>query len=57
LTAKNLPVISKNDAFLGSLLIDRLLETLKSEENELGKSELINNNKLLEKYKKKTIIN
>ncbi len=56
LMAKNIPVISKRDDSLGSLIKDRLPETLKNEENELESLviELINDRKLLKRYKMKT---
>tara|TARA_Y100001968_G_C19439226_1_gene761592 strand:- start:596 stop:2020 length:1425 start_codon:yes stop_codon:yes gene_type:complete len=56
LMAKNIPVVSKKDEFLGSLIKDRLPQTLKYEENELKTlvCKLVNNPKFLIDIKKKT---
>tara|TARA_Y100001968_G_scaffold165326_1_gene151315 strand:- start:2279 stop:3703 length:1425 start_codon:yes stop_codon:yes gene_type:complete len=56
LMAKNIPVISKKDASLGSLIKDRLPQTLKKEENELKTlvGKLITDHRFLIDIKKKT---
>lgn len=56
LMAKNIPVIAKKDEFLGALVLDRLPETLKFEEQELEclVANLIADSNLLESYKRKT---
>ena len=56
LMAKKIPVIAKKDKYLGSLIKDRLPETLKSEESDLVSLvlNLINDSMLLEDYKNKT---
>ena len=56
LMAKKVPVISKKDEFLGSLIKDRLPETLRSEEDNLKNlvSSLVNDPKFLIDIKNKT---
>ena len=54
--AKNIPVISKKDEFLGTLIADRLPEMVKADETDLERlvGDLVDDPKLLKTYKRKT---